>query len=99
MGEKGTGPGTHPMHFGSQAVQLRRRAALESGKRTLSDERVRADRAKRVMAGLPVDGYTTDAHEKNDIAHTFSQSDGGHSWFVRRRYLAEFLPLLFVAQG
>jgi enterochelin esterase family protein len=30
------------------------------------------------------------------IAHTLRESDGGHSWFVWRRYLAEFLPLLFV---
>jgi enterochelin esterase family protein len=36
---------------------------------------------------------------KNDIRHTFHQSDGGHSWFVWRRYLAEFLPLLFVERG
>jgi enterochelin esterase family protein len=37
----------------------------------------------------------SDLLKKNDIAHTFHQSDGGHSWFVWRRYLAELLPLLF----
>jgi len=32
------------------------------------------------------------------IDHTFRESAGGHSWFVWRRYLAEFLPLLFIPQ-
>lgn len=29
------------------------------------------------------------------VEHTFRQSDGGHDWTVWRKYLAEFLPLLF----
>jgi enterochelin esterase-like enzyme len=29
------------------------------------------------------------------IAHTFRQSDGAHTWMVWRRYLNEFAPLLF----
>jgi enterochelin esterase family protein len=29
------------------------------------------------------------------IRHTFKLTDGNHSWPVWRRYLAEFLPLLF----
>jgi enterochelin esterase-like enzyme len=33
-----------------------------------------------------------DAHH---VAHTWQVSDGGHTWFVWRRNLAEFLPLLF----
>jgi enterochelin esterase family protein len=41
----------------------------------------------------------SDLLNKNDIRHTFHESDGGHSWFVWRRYLAEFLPLLFIEKG
>jgi enterochelin esterase-like enzyme len=40
-----------------------------------------------------------DLLKKNDIRHTFHESDGGHSWFAWRRYLAEFLPLLFVEKS
>ena len=29
------------------------------------------------------------------IDHSFRQTDGGHDWSVWRKYLAEFLPLLF----
>jgi enterochelin esterase family protein len=32
------------------------------------------------------------------IRHTFKLTDGNHSWPVWRRYLVEFLPLLFVAE-
>lgn len=30
-----------------------------------------------------------------EIPHTYQLTDGAHTWFVWRRYLAEFLPLLF----
>jgi enterochelin esterase family protein len=29
------------------------------------------------------------------INHTYRRTDGGHSWLVWRKYLAEFLPMLF----
>jgi enterochelin esterase family protein len=32
------------------------------------------------------------------IRHTFKLTEGNHSWPVWRRYLAEFLPLLFVVE-
>jgi enterochelin esterase family protein len=33
--------------------------------------------------------------EKKQIRHTYRLTEGGHSWPVWRRYLAEFVPLLF----
>ncbi len=36
--------------------------------------------------------------EKN-IRHTYTLSEGGHSWPVWRRYLSDFLPLLFAPQS
>jgi enterochelin esterase-like enzyme len=33
--------------------------------------------------------------EARQIPHTWNVTDGAHSWFVWRRYLAEFLPLIF----
>ena len=35
---------------------------------------------------------------KRGIRHTFNLTDGNHSWPVWRRYLADFLPLLFVTE-
>jgi len=32
------------------------------------------------------------------IRHTFELTEGNHSWPVWRRYLADFLPLLFVTK-
>lgn len=36
--------------------------------------------------------------KENGIHHEFQISEGNHSWPVWRRYLAEFLPLLFAAK-
>lgn len=33
--------------------------------------------------------------EKHGIRHTYVESGGGHTWINWRRYLAEFLPMLF----
>ena len=35
---------------------------------------------------------------KRGIRHTFNLTEGNHSWPVWRRYLADFLPLLFVTE-
>jgi enterochelin esterase family protein len=37
--------------------------------------------------------------KERNIPHTLVESEGGHAWFVWRRDLAQFLPLLFVEQG
>ena len=34
--------------------------------------------------------------ESKEIDHIYRETEGGHSWRVWRKYLAEFLPLLFV---
>jgi enterochelin esterase family protein len=34
--------------------------------------------------------------ESKGIDHTYRETEGGHSWRVWRKYLAEFMPLLFV---
>jgi enterochelin esterase family protein len=33
--------------------------------------------------------------EAQHVPHTWTISDGGHQWPVWRKYLGEFLPLLF----
>lgn len=33
--------------------------------------------------------------DKYGIAHVYNESEGGHTWINWRRYLAEFLPMLF----
>ena len=35
---------------------------------------------------------------KNGIKHEFRETEGNHSWPVWRRYLGEFLPLIFTAK-
>lgn len=37
--------------------------------------------------------------DKDGIHHQYVETDGGHSWNVWRKYLAQFVPLLFVDQG
>jgi enterochelin esterase family protein len=36
------------------------------------------------------------ALEEKNIPHTFKETAGSHAWPVWRRYLGEFMPLLFV---
>ncbi len=36
-----------------------------------------------------------DCRVSRGIRHTYSESPSAHTWFVWRRYLVEFLPLLF----
>jgi enterochelin esterase family protein len=48
---------------------------------------------------LPGSQKLSEMLKERNIRHTLYESEGGHAWFVWRRYLAQFLPLLFVEQG
>ena len=44
---------------------------------------------------LPDNRAIRDWLQAHDVAHAYIETPGAHTWFVWRRYLVEFLPLLF----
>ncbi len=44
---------------------------------------------------LPGNRAIRDWLDKREVRHVYKETEGAHTWFVWRRYLAEFLPLLF----
>ncbi len=44
---------------------------------------------------LPGNRAIRDWLQAHDVTHVYKETEGAHTWFVWRRYLSEFLPLIF----
>ena len=72
-------------------------AALADPKATDSRPAAGLDRLRQGRpAGRERQGSSPRCSKEKGIRHEFQVTEGGHSWPVWRRYLAEFVPLLFV---
>ncbi|HYE32820.1 MAG TPA: DUF296 domain-containing protein [Methylomirabilota bacterium] len=68
----------------------------------LDDSRALNDRLKLLWLACGKDDFLIDQSRKfnqlltqKKVRHQFTESDGGHTWPVWRKYLGEFAPLLF----